>query len=356
MSPRKVLRALAEPFTRAAVLLAALLFWLLAAAALLALQLLGSFAPLLGLLGAGFIAAIGVPALARYVLVLVAARAEERALPAPDTDLFLPSSSLRPLAALPVLATLTWLSGLSLSAWPVAGWVCVALLGGVLAPLHLVMLALTNSPLDSVHPLKLLRLAQRLWPAGCWQPLVTLLLAWIAVPLLRQVSPLVAPGVVLAMLLPLATLAGALAATLDVRAETDIPVPREPGAAEQDAALVAARRRVLAHAYGLASRGNRDGAFAHIAQHCRGTNDPLGAELWFFHAMRRWDLGDTPLFFGQALIGHLLDAGDAQAACKVMTACLHGNERFRPRPEDCGRLKEAAEAAGRRDIVAALAR
>lgn len=356
MSPADALQSLAAPFLSMSVLLSTVLFWCIGAFALALFAVLGSFVPLLGLMGAGFVALIAIPALLRYVLAVAASRAEHRALPAVDTDLFLLLSAPRELAAVPLVVALVLAVRAAIDTWPAGGYLVALVCAGVLAPLSLLMLALTNSPLDSVNPLRLARFAVRLWPAGLWQVLAT-------VPALLVFAGVLGLGgsgylllaVTLGLLLPLACLAGALAGTLDVRAETTIPVAEPPDAAAQSAALIVVRRRVLSHAYGLVSRGNRDGGFGRVQAHCATEPDALRAELWFFHAMQSWDLADAPLYFGQALIGRLLDAGDNAAALKVMTACVHASERFRPLPQDTARLQAAATAAGRSDICALLA-
>lgn len=357
MTAREAGAALLEPLRDASQLMSGLLFWLLPA---LGLAVYEGYAGRFRLFAAGALAvalALSVPGLVGYLLRIVESRALGRRLEAPGIESFLPfSGERRWLPLVPAAALIALWQGLD-ERWPLLAAVLPVVLGAVLLPLHAMLLAITATPLSSVSPPALTRLARRLWPAWLWLPTAI----GAAATTLRLASAAGLPGPLLLIcailwLLALASLCGALLATLPVAAEIGIAPPALPDARAQSAAIERQRLQVLDHAYGFVSRGNRAGGFAHIEQQVAAENDPLQADLWYFDALWHWDLGDVPLYYAQSLLTRLLDAGDAIAAMKVTLRCLRANPRFRPYPADLPRLREAAAALGNDEVVAALRR
>jgi len=101
----------------------------------------------------------------------------------------------------------------------------------------------------------------------------------------------------------------------------------------EEARLDAERRRILNHAYGIVSRGNRAAGLAHIEDYIAAAAD-VAEGIWFFNEMTRWEHSDAALAFGRDLIGRLLRAGMVPDAHKVLLQCEHLDARFLPRPED----------------------
>lgn len=355
MTPRAAAGALAAPLRDPAQLLAALVFWLPGAAGLALYHgFRGDLQPV-GLLGCVVLFAIMLPGLAAYLLRLVECRALGRPLAVPGIESFLPFSGQRRLLPLLPVALLAapWLMP---SAPRAALWLTVPA-GGLLLPFFGMLLAMTDAPLSSLSPAGLWRLARRLWPAWLWLlPAEAAALGTLALAVAGGAPGWLTLLATMLWLLAIANLSGALLAMLDVRQETAIPAPPAADARRVGKAVEAERRRVLDHAYGFVSRGNRTGGFAHIAQHVATESDPLAAELWFFEALWRWDLGEVPLFYAQALLTRLLDAGERVAAMKVTLRCLRANPRFRPLPADLPRLREAALELGNDEVAAALGR
>ena len=103
MSPTDIIRAAAEPVSRVTLLPALLLFWLLGAFGLLLHSIFAgaeSGVGLIGLIGLILTWAVTVPALLRYLLLLIEERALCRAPPLPDISLFSVLSAPRRLFAL----------------------------------------------------------------------------------------------------------------------------------------------------------------------------------------------------------------------------------------------------------------
>ena len=114
------------------------------------------------------------------------------------------------------------------------------------------------------------------------------------------------------------------------------------------------RLRILTHAYGFASRGNRDGALAHIYDRLASDPDPDGAWPWFLEQMLAWDDPFPGLLLAQQYLGRLLEFGDEVAAVKLMLRCRMLDDRFRPLSPDLPAAIEAARSCGNDDLVAAL--
>jgi hypothetical protein len=90
-----------------------------------------------------------------------------------------------------------------------------------------------------------------------------------------------------------------------------------------------ARNRALDHAYGIASRGNLDSAFAYIDQYVASESDPLAARQWMYFEMTRWASPRPALVFGERLIADLESAGQTDAAAKVRLSSAHLDARLR---------------------------
>ncbi|ANO51992.1 hypothetical protein [Woeseia oceani] len=358
MSPDRLLRAVLEPVSAAPLLLTLLLFWVLGCLGVALLRLFTSDEAntfLLGLLGALFIAGVLLPAVLRYLLSLIEERALRRPLPVVGTEHFMLFSQPRRLFA--VLLVMGW-SYLFFAVHrvtpPAAAWLVTGA-AAVLLPLQFSLLALTDSPVQSVNPAALVRLLRRLLPDWLWLAAL-LLVAIVSLRLLAAVDEGGYWRLLLALywLLAVANVCGLLLARIDIAGETDIAVPLPVAPGRQAALDQRQQQKVLNHAYALLSRGNLEGGFAHLRESAGAANEPLLVELAFFNAMLGWSLPDVPLHYARELLPRLLDAGQHAIALKVTVQCLHRNSRFRPRPEDLPRLLAVAAQAGHEDVQRAL--
>ncbi len=359
MTLNRLARALIEPVSNAVMLPALVLFWVLAAIALAQWHWFAasdSGAGLLGTIGMTIIAVFLLPALVRYLLLVIEERACRRSLPLLDLGLFGVANSPRRLFALVPATALLALYIVLRPGAPLTATVTVFTLALVGMPLHAVLLALTDSPLQSINPLAMWRLLGRLLPAWLWLLplglLVVLSWQWLAS---HDTAGYWLTLLGLYWLIAFANVCGILAARIDVAAETVIPMSSTADDEKQARLSVLERQAALNHAYALLSRGNREGGFAHLDAHADNTSEPLLTQYDFFNAMLRWDLADVPLFYAQSLLPALLDAGQHAMAMKVLVQCLHRNERFRPRAEDVPRLRALAEQSRQQDVLRALA-
>ncbi len=136
----------------------------------------------------------------------------------------------------------------------------------------------------------------------------------------------------------------------------DVSVGLQEAGAESDYRdqLAADRRKVADHAYGIISRGNREGGFKHIRQSIAADPDPDAAVQWFFDEMLRWESKDAALFFGQECLAHFLHHDREASALKLMSRCIHENPAWRPRAEDRQAAIELAVKYARDDLLPSL--
>jgi hypothetical protein len=139
---------------------------------------------------------------------------------------------------------------------------------------------------------------------------------------------------------------------------TDVDLPEADGVDEEKRQRGLARKRtqVLDHAYGLASRGNRDGGLKHIYHWLARDPEPDDAWPWCFEQMLRWEDSYPGLLLAQQYLGRLLEAGEQVGAVKLMLRCRLIDETFRPLSADLPRAVAAAEACSNAELAAVLSR
>ena len=233
----------------------------------------------------------------------------------------------------------------------VAGTVVV---GGVILailPAPIGMLALSRSPLASINPVALTALVR---VCGTQYLLVPAMLAGLVVALYLAyrlgLPRLIVDFADLYIVFLLFTLTGAIVARSDA---VKLVEPVTPEEAEPERVLENwTRERVAAldHAYGLISRGNRDGGLQHIEAFIGRSTFTLEDSAWFFENMLRWEESGPALFFGQRYLTTLLNHDEEVAALKVLARCGLENPRFRPAVHDRDRLAQLVDAHNRDDL------
>ncbi|MDH4253858.1 MAG: hypothetical protein OEX13_04950 [Gammaproteobacteria bacterium] len=336
MTPAEFIREMLWPVRDTGALLALLGFFVLAKLALAA-----------GLLGI-WLFVVTIPALFRYLLYLLEARAERREVPTPGIELFNWVENFWSLFPLVVFGLVAWGDLLLADRFSPATaiWVGVAVL--FVTPAVIGVLAITHSPLESLNPLawrNFVRLAgwtYLLAPAGTL--LALLLAAWLS----RAALPAAIGELawLYAMFLCF-SLTGRVAAAGDIggllRAERHEAV-----------AVVNDRKVALDHAYGMISRGNLDGGLAHIAEFLGSSQEPDADRRWLFEQMLGWDRYDAALYYAQDYLGYLLDAAREIEAVKLISRCLLLAPDFRPAARDRGRVALLLERMRRDDILRQL--
>ncbi|MDH3719703.1 MAG: hypothetical protein OES79_16400 [Planctomycetota bacterium] len=343
MKASDILNEIAYPLTHAAVLMTMALLYVL-----LSLAFYG------GVLGL-FLMFLVLPAVFRYLMVLLQWRA--RGLEAPTLDVdhlnFLGNAwSIFP--AFLIAAIGYGMYAISTSFGPTAAYVVCVVVTAVL-PASLGVLAISQSPLESMNPVSIGAVIQRCggsyWIAPTFAIVVSVAVVWLhrVIP-----YPLVRGFITFYLLFAQFALIGAIMRSGDLMKEADIPDAVEPDAKDVENALIKERTSVLNHAYGFITRDNRAGGFKHIENWLQRDPDPESAWSWFFDQMMRWEIKHPALLFGQSYLSQLLKNGEQLAAVKVMMRCRHENADFAPLADDLGMAIKAAEQCQSQELATFL--
>ena len=340
MAPRELANEIAYPLTDTTVLLGMAGFALLAAVAQAA-----------GILGL-WLAILLVPAFFRYLLALLEARAKGRPAPVAGIEMFNIADNFWTLAPLVILAVAIWGGFLLAHEGYLAASRTAGLVFLVVLPASLAILAITRSPVESLNPLAWWRMARACGTDYAFAAMVPPLTVLLVALLPLDGVPAVVAG--LCWSYPtflLCTLTGAILHGNEVAFQIRIPDPVEAGPGEISAGREAARRRILNHAYGFASRGNVDGALAHVRAAI--DEDPDPAEAWrrYFEGLLQWESETFALAFAQEYLAWLLAREREVDALKLLTRCFLLEPAFRPLPADRDAAVELARRFHREDLL-----
>lgn len=341
MNLRDYLRELAFPVSSSTTLIALVTF-----AALI--QLAG----MAGMLGI-WLAVIVVPAFFRYLTIVAEARARGREAETPGIEYFTFGGNLWtlfPVVPALVAAFLVAKTGATFGDLPA---MLVALGFAALLPALVGVLVITHSPLQSIDPRALDRFIHGCGP-GYWYAPATAVLIVLAPTMLVFLPDWAQNIVEIYFLAAFFAVIGAVTREAGLFDEIDIPEAIEPDAEKVLAGLQSDRIKVVNHAYGFTSRGNRDGGLEHIYDWLVKDPDPDAAWLWFFEQMLRWDDTYPALLLAQQYLGRLLEHNDKVGAVKLMMRCRLANEGFRPLSADLPAAISAAEACRNDELLAAL--
>jgi hypothetical protein len=325
----------------------------LALVVFLLLELLAEAAGLLGI----WLAIVIVPAYFRYLLYLLEGRASGRDAPSPGIELFNWVENFWSLFPLVLAGLLLWGEFFLISKFSFA----VAMAPGVLVlliyPASMAVLAVTRSPLESMNPAALFVLIKSCGRDYLLIPLVVVamsFLVWYLVIL--NVQGILTRAISMYASFLMFTLTGAVLHANDAGITVDIPAPREPDAEKIDADLARERTKVLNHAYGFVSRGNRQGGLRHIFDRIEGEADTAAAYRWFFEHMLKWESKDAALFFAHEYLSWLLGRRRDIEALKLIARCRLEDARFRPLAGDADAALAAAERQGNKELCEYLRR
>ena len=344
MKPAEFFRAVVYPLTESSVLIPLLVFWLLV-----------SVAGLGGFFGLFLVFLVIVPAVFRFQMIVLEARALGRTPATPDIEFFNWFGNAWTLFPFFVVVLLTAATIAIAKHFGTAWAILPVLFAAVFFPASVAVLAITLSPLQSLNPTALASLWKKC--AGTFW-LATLFLAvvsWLAAEA-EALLPIWTNLVQLLLSFSFFSLVGSLLEPYGVIEDIDIPAPTEKDASEVSADVDKARTKVLNHAYGFISRDNRDGGFNHVFDWIRNDPDPVAAWAWFFERMLRWENQGPALFFAQHYIHDYLQHNEALPALKLIMRCRLIDEQFRPLPEDTALAIAACEAYENEELAAVLRR
>ncbi len=343
MKPTEVIRAIAYPLVEPAVLVPLLVFWLL-------LLIVGAA----GLLGM-FLLVIVIPAVFRYQVIVLEARARGVRPATPDIEFFRWFGNAWTLFPVPVALLLIALT-VEIAQRFGTGWATVFLLSAsIFFTASIAVLAITQSPLQSLNPVALYRLLRQCGDT-LWIAIAFLFVAvWLSLEA-EALPSMLASLVQLALSFSFFSLVGSLIEPYGLVEDVDIPAPLEKTASEIDTDIEKARTHALNHAYGFISRDNRDGGFRHLFEQIEKDPDPVAAWAWYFSQMLAWENKNHALFFAQHYLHDMLHYGEHVAAVKLIQRCRLVDEQWKPQREDLPAAIEAAESIGLNDLAAVLKR
>jgi hypothetical protein len=341
MTLRDYFRELAHPATSTSALITLATFMLLVRLALAA-----------GLLGI-WLAVIVVPAFFRYLTMIAEARARGREAEPPGIEFFTLGGglwTLFPVIPILIMAFIVNETGKIFGDLPATA---VAMGFTALLPAMVGVLIITHSPLQSVDPRALDRFFR-----GCgvdyWYAPATAVLIVLA-PTLFGFAPVWVQIVVeVYFVAAFFAVIGAVTRESKLFDEVDIPDAIEPDVEKVLAGLDRERVKIVNHAYGFASRGNRDGGLEHVYGWLVKDPDPDAAWPWFLDQMLRWEDTYPALLLAQQYLGRLLEHNDRVAAVKLMLRCRLVNADFRPLTADLPAAIAAAEACQNYELAQSL--
>jgi len=343
MKPGSLLRAAFLPLIEPAVLFPLLMFWLLVC--------IGTSGSPLGFI----VLVLCLPPVFRYQMIIIEACARGRKPAAFSAEFFDWTGSMWTLFPLPVVIALLWLGAMAQSSFGDAGVMAVLAFAGAFLPASLVVLAITHSPLQSLHPIAIGRLMREAGESFWIASIYLFILGWAAVQA-EQLPNIAGNFVHLFVLFSFSAVTGTLIEPFGLVDDVSIPESIGPDEKEIAADLEKSRAAILGLAYGFISRGNREGGFKEIFDGIERDQDPAGAWAWFFERMLSWERDDHALFFAQHYVRDLFKYGERKPALKVIMRCRLINDQFRPFREDVPTAIEAAEGFGNIELAEVLKR
>jgi hypothetical protein len=304
---------------------------------------------------AGQLLVFVLPALLRYLMVILEARAYARE-PGPlDVDLFPWVGriwTLFPIFHLLAFVYVVYLGGAYFGS---GAALVIALLYTAILPASLITLAMTHSALASLNPVTLLELIRRRGVAYLIGPVFVVASTWLAVRVNVQFNvDMLTELVSLYFVFAAFALFGGLARALNLQHEVGIPLPAALGDADEDDRHLLYRTAVLNHAYGIISRGDRDKGLQHIYETLAADSYDEAGWSWFLENMLQWENPAAALAFAQRYLHELLRNGETVKAVKLMLRCRLVNPAFRPLPEDLEAAAAAAEHCQHEELLSFL--
>jgi hypothetical protein len=335
-----LLKAALVPITNIGVLLTMIMFWLMLS--------LASAAGLLGI----WLSVVIVPALFRYLTSLVEDMGSGRDPKPPGSEFFRWIGETWSLFPLVVVLLSAWAGYAIYGAAGSTPMILFIVCAGFVYPAILGVLAITHSPLQSVNPSTLIPFIGRVGFAYVIAPIFLFVVAYLS--LFAKSVPYIALLVELFLIFSLHTVIGKMIAPHKLIEDVHIPDALVAGESEIAADLESSRIEVLTHAYGFASRGNREGGFKHITDWIAKDPDVVQAWDWFFNRMMQWEDKQHAMFFAQLYIHDMLQHGENIPALKVIMRCRLIDETFKPLAEDIPAAIAAAENSGNIELATVL--
>jgi hypothetical protein len=331
------------PVTQSSVLIPVVVLWLL-----MSLALWG------GVLGL-FLMVLIIPAVFRFQMILLEARALDRVPAPPDVDFFRWFGNAWSLFPAPLVLLAVWAVTAAGVGFGNAAAMLVLIAAGAVLPASFAILAITHSPLQSLNPVALGRLFRKCGDTF-WIASVYLVVAGWLILQSESLPTMLANLISMLLISSVFSLIGSLIEPYGLMEDVSIPESLQPDDDQISCDLEMARNTILTHAYGFISRGNRAGGFKHITEEIAQDPDTVAAWAWYFDRMLQWEQKEPALFFAQHYIHDMLQHGENIPALKAIMRCRLINQQFRPLQEDMQAAISAAESSGNIELAAVLKR
>jgi hypothetical protein len=343
MTPREFLGELAYPARSASTVIALTTFVLLIT--------LAEWAGMLGL----WLMVVTVPAFLRYLTMIAEARAEGHDAAPPGIEYFTLAGNVWTL--FPVIPALAMAGLVGATGNAFGGMAATILWAGfaLVFPALIGVLVITHSPLQSVDPRALVHFIRGCGGSYWYAPAAAMM--FVVVPMSLESLPQAVVNLVeIYLMVVFFAVTGAVARGTSLLSDIDLPAADVADEEKLRRGLVRQRMKVLDHAYGFVSRGNRDGGLEHVYQWLADDPDPGTAWPWFQQQMLQWEDDLAGLLFAQQYLGRLLALGEQIAAHKLIMRCRLIDDAFRPLSPDLPRAIAAAEACNNPELVEVLSR
>lgn len=324
------------------------------AISLLSFFLLLSLVSAAGMIGL-WLAVLVLPAMFRYLIMLLQARARGGEAAPPGVEYFSPVASLWTLYVFVpmVFVGLGW--RLTEEFFGVGAGMLFALLAAAIIPAMMAILAITQSPVQSLNPVALSTLVRETGASYLFGP-ATFILVFILPKLLAWSPNWLQSLAELYLVFAFFAVIGSTIRRRKLIEEVYIDEPLQADAETQLSDLDKHRTGILDHAYGFVSRGNREGGLKHIYTWLREDPSPEQAWAWFFEQMLKWEQERSALFYAQRYLSRLLAVDEPVKAVKLVLRCQILDETFRPLRGDIPATIDAALHRGNTALADALKR
>jgi hypothetical protein len=340
LKPTDFIREFLTPAIVPPVLFALILFYVLFEIALLGRM----FGLAIALILAAQLVVFVLPALLRYLMVVLQARAFGREPEALDINLLSWVGNVWTLFPIVHVAAFVYAVYITGSYFGGTAALSVAVAYATLLPASLIVLAVSHSALASLNPVTLFELVKRCGFVYLIAPAFVIAATWIVIRVnVAFNSDMLTEFISLYFVFAAFAVFGGMVQPLKLQRELDIPMPASiDEETERDRHLLQ-RTMVLNHAYGIVSRGDRAKGLQHIYKALADDPDDEAGWAWFFENMLRWENPEAGLAFAQQYVHELLRYGENVKAVKLMMRCRMVNQAFKPLPEDLELAAAAAE-------------
>ena len=348
MKPNEFVREFLTPAIVPPVIFALMLFYVLFEIASLGRL----FGLVLGLVLATPIVVFVLPALLRYLMVVLQARAYGREPEALDINLLSWVGNIWTLFPIVHVAAFIYAVYITDSYFGGSAALGVAVAYAMLLPASLIILAISHSALSSLNPFTIFELVKRCGFSYLIAPAFVIAATWVVINTKAAFDmAMLTEFVSLYFLFAAFAIFGGMARPLKLERELDIPMPVSIDEETQQDRHLLERTMVLNHAYGIVSRGNRAQGLEHIYKVLADDPNDVAGWAWFFENMLRWENPEAAFALAQQYVHELLRYGENVKAVKVMMRCRMINPAFKPLIEDLELAEAAAEECHNEELA-----